>query len=139
MDFASHEPVSAQALERFEVDPQDGPDLDDLHFDVAKGMRSQWNKTALQLIQLRLGEELYEDGDDVPERSEQYLAKLIQERFQRLVVVWKNAQPLPNAGGEMESYEAVEKRMMEDKDIELKSCRHTTRRISVGQFQSCST
>jgi hypothetical protein len=55
VDFASHEPVSAQALERFEVDPQDGPDLDDLHFDVAKGMRSQWNKTALQLIQLRLG------------------------------------------------------------------------------------
>jgi hypothetical protein len=56
-------------------------------------MRSQWNKTALQLIQLRLGEELYEDGD-VFERSEQYLGKLIQERFQRLVVVWKNAQPL---------------------------------------------
>lgn len=126
--------MSAEALEGFASDPQNGPNLADLHFDVAKGMRSQWNKTALQLMHAKLRKELDEEYDQVPERSEQYFTQLIQERFQRLVVIWKNAQPHLTARGEIESYEAVEKRMIEDKDIELKSCRHTTRRINVGHF-----
>jgi len=101
---------------------------------MAKGMQSQWNKTALQLMHVRLLEELEEDYEDVPERSEQYFAQLIQERFQRLVVVWKNAQPRLTTSGDKETYEAVETRMIEDKEIELKSCRHTTRRINVQSF-----
>lgn len=123
--------MSKEALEQFAADSQNGPDLADLHFDVAKGMRSQWNKTALQLMHDKLRKELDEEYENVPERSEQYLAQLIQERFQRLVVVWQNAQPHLTANGEIEDYEAIEKRMIENKDIELKSSRHTTRRLNV--------
>ena len=123
--------MSKEALEQFAADSQNGPDLDDLHFDVAKGMRSQWNKTALQLMHTKLCKELDEEYEDVTERSEQYLTQLIQERFQRLVVVWKNAQPHLTANGETEDYEAIEKRMIENKDIELKSSQHMTRRLNV--------
>jgi hypothetical protein len=132
-DFAGHEPVSTEALARFAADPANGPDLADLHFDVDKGMRSEWNKAALGLMQIKFCAELSEHYDSVPARSSQYFEQLIQEKFQRLVGVWKRAQPRMTASGEPESHEAVETRMMSDKDVELKVCRHTTRRLNVSQ------
>jgi hypothetical protein len=109
--------VSKETLEQVVADLQNGPDLADLHFDVAKGIRSQWGKTALQLMHTKLCKELDEEYENVAERSEQYLMQLIQERFQHLVVVWTNVQPHPTANSEIEDYEAIEKCMIETKDI----------------------
>jgi hypothetical protein len=121
-------------LEQFAADPSKGPDLDDLHFDVKAGMRSEWNKKALRVMQTEFCRQLDENYDGIPVRSAQYFEELFRERFQRLVGVWKHAQPQTTSNGELESHEAIEQRMMDDKDIELKARRHTTRRINV-RFQ----
>ena len=126
--------MRTEALEHFAADPSMGPDLADLHFDVKAGMRSEWNKKALRLMQTEFCRQLDEDYEHVPVRSAQYFEELFQERFQRLAGIWKNAQPQITSSGELESHEAVEQRMMDDKDIELKACHHTTRRINV-RFQ----
>jgi hypothetical protein len=131
-DFAGHEPVSEEALEEFTFDPMKGPDIADLHFDVKAGMRSEWNKKALQIMQAEFCKQLDEEYESVPVRSTQYLEESFRERFQRLANVWKRAQPQLTSGGALESHEAVERRMIEDKDIELKCRRHTTRRINVS-------
>jgi hypothetical protein len=123
--------VQTEALEHFAADPSMGPDLADLHFDVKAGMRSEWNKKALRLMQTEFCRQLDDDYEDVPVRSAQYFEELFRERFQRLAGIWKNAQPQTTSSGELESHEAVEQRMMDDKDIELKARRHTTRRINV--------
>jgi hypothetical protein len=123
--------VTTAALEQFAADPAKGPKLDNLHFDVKAGLRSEWNKKALQLMSAEFRKELEEDYENVPVRSPQYIEELIRERFRRLVNVWKRAQPQMTPSGELESHQAIEQRMMEDKDIELKTCRHITRRINV--------
>jgi hypothetical protein len=124
--------VSTEVLEQFATDPSKGPDLADLHFDVKQGMRSDWNRKALQLMQAEFCRQLEETYENVPTRSAQYFEELIRERFQRLAGLWKRGQPQTTSGGEVESHEDVEQRMMEDKDIDLKACRHTTRRINVS-------
>lgn len=118
-------------MEQFAADPAEGPNLADLHFDVKAGMRSEWNKKALQMMVIAFCKLLQEEYEDVPDRSVQYFEELIRERFQRLAGIWKNAQPQTTSAGEVESHEAVERRMMDDKEIELKARRHTTRRINV--------
>lgn len=132
-DFVSHIPASMEALQQFATDPDDGPDLKDLHFDMDGAMQSEWNKRALQLMRLDFNEKLknFEDFDEIPFRSQQYIDEMLQKRFQRLVTVWKKGQRHMTSNGVMEDHEDVEKRMIADKDVQLKEARHTTRRINV--------
>jgi hypothetical protein len=121
-DFAVHEPVTTAALEQFAADPVEGPKLNNLHFDMKAGLWSEWNKKALQLMLAKFRKELEEDYENVPVRSPQYIEELIRERFQWLVNVWKCVQPQMTPSGELESHQAIEQCMMEDKGIELKTC-----------------
>ena len=129
----SHIPASTEALQQFATDPSKGPDLEDLHFDMKGGMRSDWNQQALQLMRLDFKRQLEDskDVDNIPLRSQQYIDDIFKKRFQRLVTVWKNGQCQMASDGLMESHEDVERRMIADKNVELKESRHTTRRISV--------
>jgi hypothetical protein len=96
-------------------------------------MRSEWNKRALELMRLDFNEKLknFQDSDEIPFRSQQYIDEMLQKRFQRLVTVWKNRQRHMTSNGAVESHEDVEKRMIAEKDVQLKAARHTTRRINV--------
>jgi len=130
-DFIAHEPTSLETLREFATDLSKGPNLEDLHFDMKGGMRSEWNQQALRLMRIDFGRKLEESRDEIPIRSQQYLDGMFQERFQRLVTVWKNGQPQVTGDGEMESHEEVERRMVADKNVQLKAARHNTRRINV--------
>lgn len=129
----SHIPVSTEALQRFATDADEGPDLKDLHFDMNGAMRSEWNKRALELMRLDFNKKLenFEDFDQIPFRSQQYIEEILQKRFQRMVTIWKNGQRHMTSNGVMESHEDVEMRMIANKDLQLKEARHTTRRINV--------
>jgi hypothetical protein len=85
----SHIPVSTEALQRFVTDPDEGPDLKDLHFDMDGAMRSEWNKQALELMRLDFNKKMenFEDFHEIPFRSQQYIEELLQKRFQRLVTI----------------------------------------------------
>lgn len=131
-DFRSHEPVTIEALERFASNPADGPTLEDLHLDIAGGMRSDWNQRVFNLLRQEMCDDM-ELESGIPWRSDEYIEKLIRERFKRLATAWKSAQPRRMADGTTESVDAVELRMINDRDSSLKSARHLTRRINVSQ------
>lgn len=112
-----------------------GPDLSDLHFELPAGLKSQWNKEALRLLQEKFCETLLEDPnfDELP-RSEKYFNKIIQERFMRLASIWRTGQPIEQRGGDMETHKDVEKRLNGRRDNTLQGYRRFTRRSTVNDF-----
>jgi hypothetical protein len=136
LDFAFHEPPSAEQLKAFANDPTKGPCLEDAHFDVKAGMLSEWNKKLLLLLQVTFQKELpgicVARGVTLPARTDKYYGNLVSERFQRLAAIWRQVQPKMNAGGVLESYEETEERMASTRKRTAKKQRHLSRRLYVG-------
>ena len=135
MDFAFHEPPTAEQLQAFVDDPTKGPSLEDAHFDVKAGMLSEWNKKLLLLLQVTFQNELpgicAQQGMRLPPRTDKYYGNLVAERFQRLAYIWKQGQPKMNAKGVLESYKEVEGRMASARKLSAKKQRHLSRRLYV--------
>jgi hypothetical protein len=135
LDFAFHEPPSAEQLQAFAKDPTKGPSLEDAHFDVKAGMLSEWNKKLLLLLQVTFQKELpgicARKGVTLPARTDKYYGNLVSERFQRLAAIWKQGQPKMTAGGVLELYEETEERMVSTRKLTAKKQRHLSRRLYV--------
>ena len=110
-----------------------GPDVDDLHFDCRRGKGSLWNKRVIELIADKLMNRVEEDLDRRwPAPLHDLVQELIWNRFQCLMVVWRDAQPKIGIGGVEERPNKLETRLNESRDIKLKTYRHFTRRNSVS-------
>jgi hypothetical protein len=68
------------------------------------------------VIEILLAELKKKDWDGLPQRSEAYLADLIEGKLERVRTCWRNAQPKLNETGEVETIADVESRMTKKKD-----------------------
>ena len=132
-DFADHIPADRDVVNDFIYGGGPGPDIDDLHFDCRRGKGSPWNKKAIELIADELMNRVDEDPDRRwPALSYDLVQELVWNRFQHLMVVWRDAQPKTGIDGMGERPDELETRLNESRDIKLKTYRHFTRRNSVS-------
>lgn len=108
----------------------DGPDADDLHLDMSGALDSKWNNAACTILVAKL--QAMQVERRLPERSNEYLENLVEDRFKRLFPVWKGAQTQQTATGKWETPEDVERRMVKKKEQQLRNARHSTRCRSVS-------
>lgn len=91
-------------------------------------INSIWN---LQVIEILLAELKTKDWDGLPQRSEAYLADLIEGKLERVRTCWRNAQPKFKETGEVETITDVESRMIKRKDDQERANRAYSRRRNI--------
>ena len=120
-EFADHIPADQDVVNNFIYRGGPGPDIDDLHFDCHWGKGSPWNKRAIELIADELMNRVDEDPDRRwPALSHDLVQELIWNRFQCLMVVWRDAQPKISIGGMEEHPDELEMHLNESRDLKLK-------------------
>jgi hypothetical protein len=129
-DFVAHRPVTQAELEAFFANEGQGPNLQDLHFDMIGGLASDWNKRAFYLLTEQFCREL-NNRKDVPTRSKAYVYKLISDQFTRLATIWKTGQCKVFDDDTWETNEELEERWTRRKDAQTHASRHAVRRFSV--------
>jgi hypothetical protein len=132
-DFISHETANPTDINDYLQDIGDGPDPEDLHFDMISGPDSVWNRRMLQLLLEKLKEE---DRDDLPERSDEYWIDLMAKRFTNLQPTWRKGQRRMKPCGGMESAEEVQNRVATGFDDDDVVARRATRRRHVSSMMS---
>jgi hypothetical protein len=133
-EFALHVPPSRSDIEAFEEEGDagttDGPDPDNMKFDMEGGTTSLWNKKIFSY----LVEQLSERCEDalLPDVSRKYIEYLVTEKYTRCRGYWQQAQPRV-VHGNTESLERVEARMTQKKEQHMEGARHRERRLQVSQ------
>ena len=100
---------------------------------VARGIGPPWNKRAIELI----ADELMNRVDKDPDRRwpallHDLVQELVWNRFQCLMVVWRDAQPKISISWMEEHRDELEMHLNESRDLKLKTYQHFTRRNSVS-------
>lgn len=107
----------------------DGPDPEDLHFEMTCGPDSVWNRRVLELLLEKLKEE---DGDELPERSDAYWLDIMAKRFTSLRTPWTKAQRRITSSGELETPEEVDGHVKSGFSSNRTRARKATRRQTVS-------
>lgn len=134
IEIAQHEPPTQDAIALFLVGKHSGPCLDDLHL-YFEHIASDWNKKAALLLRREFCEDYLGKMDGVPPREEEYHYDLIFDQLERLAKIWRKSRPrrwIEDGVEIIEDPSMVEARMNLEKETDLKTKRHTTRRISVS-------
>ena len=98
-DFAMYESVSPTIIQAYNGGEGDGPNPDNLQLDMASGPESQWNKAALGILLEKFKDTRTEEQWSLPDRSDKYLADLIQERFRHVALIWQKIPTSKNKFG----------------------------------------
>lgn len=138
-DYALLDPPPRSVIKLYESDESGpGPDPKDLRIDMRSPISTAWNQEVVNYLLDAVLEKI--DKDDkwsfLPERSDAYLAEIIEDKMKRAKTNWMNAQPKFNEDGEKETIEEVEGRMVTTKDERGKIVRASTRRQSVSFIHS---
>jgi hypothetical protein len=122
-DIVMHQPPSPEdlRLSRF--------DSEDLRIDMRGEIGSRWNIELLEILEERLSDLGIER--DLPARSSAYLMELLRNRLIRLRNNWRSAQPKKDEFGNLETPEAVERRVLQQTLKAKKEARMRERRIRV--------
>jgi hypothetical protein len=111
-----------------------GPDEDDLHFDMAGPTTNAWNGAVFAIL-FDLFEEQRQTGPvqlRLPPRPKGYVTKMLVDRFRRCRSYWKAARPKLSEAGGMETPDELKTRLTSQTEATLKKARHNTRRRSVS-------
>ena len=132
MDFALHIPPSNQTINHLNnrEGDVDGPDVDDLRFDMRGDVSSEWNQRVFQILLEALNAEKASWG--LPNLPDVYFKDLISEKFLRVRAYWRNAQHKTRDDGKMETWDEVESRLLHEQEIKGKSARKNERRRNVS-------
>jgi hypothetical protein len=132
-DFVDHITAGRQDVHDYEHADGEGPNKNDLHFDMERSPTSPWNKAILAILTDHLIEEREEQPVHLrPQvRPKPYISKMLLDKFRRCQKYWKAGRPQRIANGIQESYEDIEARLNEDGEKSRKYTRHNTRRRSV--------
>jgi hypothetical protein len=111
------------------VDGGDGPDPDDLHFEMESGPDTMWNRRVLEILLERLKET---SGEALPERSDEYWVELLGKRYANMRMPWQEAQPRMMISGELENDTELQSRMVVT--VKSRQCNNKkrTRRYTVS-------
>ena len=71
-------------------DGTDGPNVDDLRFDMRADASSEWNQTVFWMLLEALNAEKADWG--LPDMPDAYFMDLISEKFLRVRTYWRSAQ-----------------------------------------------
>lgn len=104
----------------------DGPNIDDLHFDLPAGLESPWNKKALRMIANDIKQ------SEPHDMSLAFYQLQVEKRFSRIAIVWRKAQQQPLSDGMVESAAQVEERLNAAHNVKARYNRHYTRRRTVN-------
>lgn len=132
-DFALHQSVAPQIADSYSKGEGEGPDENDLRIDMMGALDSEWNKKVLKILLAKLKDTREEEEWLLPNRSDDYLAALIKDRMKRAMRMWAASQCKTNQSGELETWDDVEKRLIAQKDAQLVTNRHATRRRNVSR------
>ncbi|KIM85943.1 hypothetical protein PILCRDRAFT_775973 [Piloderma croceum F 1598] len=127
-DFALHQSVTPQIADAYSKGEEEGPDENDLHIDMMGRLDSEWNKKVLEILLAKLKDVRKEGEWSLPNRSDDYLAALIKDRMKRAMRAWAASQRKTNQSGELETWDDVEQRLVAQKEAQLVTNRHATRR-----------
>lgn len=116
-------------IQWFVTHGDNGPQLEDLHFDVSGGVKSTWNIAIFDLF-LDSIQQAYKGDDTRP--SNEYFLELLEARYRRLMVVWREAKSRRTEDGGDENSEEVEARIEENGGIRAKKSRQASRRHGVS-------
>jgi len=124
-----HQSANESDVQDYANDMVDGPNPEDLHFDMTTGPDSVWNRRVLELLLEKLKEE---DGDMLPARSDAYWIDLLAKRFINLWTPWNKGQRKMKPSGELETPEEVEDRLSTSVAMDEVRSRKATRRNHVS-------
>lgn len=110
----------------------DGPDPENLCFEMTGPKDSAWNQRVVDLLLKKFREVEKEEDWSIPDRSDVYVKNLIQEKFKRIRTIWRKAQLRTKESGELEDEEEWERRASSEQMEQLKKARHLTRRRAVS-------
>ncbi|KAI6094953.1 hypothetical protein F5141DRAFT_1222764 [Pisolithus sp. B1] len=137
LDFITHRPATAEDVRAYEYEDGFGPDRNNLSFDLTQNYSSPWNTYILKLLCQELQARCKEENWPI-KRGDNYIMEILRERYKRLRMVWRNAQPKLTSKGVLETpteTEAclVEGRIQMGKDSRQANCRRNKyhRRVMV--------
>ena len=90
-DFAMYESISPTIIQAYNDGERDDPNPDNLQLDMVSGPKLQWNKAALGILLEKFKDTRTEEQWSLPDRSDKYLADLIQERFRCVALIWQKS------------------------------------------------
>jgi hypothetical protein len=133
-DFADHKTASPEQVKAFVDDTANGPDPEDLHFDMNGLCSNAWNRRVIAALAEKFEEKRRSRPKHlrIPERPVEYVEELLTERFKRCKGHWTDRQAQFTDTGIKETQEEVEIRVNKAKTVELRNARHATRRRNVG-------
>ncbi|KAG1724525.1 uncharacterized protein EDB91DRAFT_1025115, partial [Suillus paluster] len=111
----------------YEYEDGPGPNTQNLAFDLKNGFNTPWNAKILDILLEELKKRSVEEEWPFW-RSDAYYKAILEDRYKRMRMVWRAAQPKVTAKGCLETAEEVEERLIAKRGENLKSVRQTTRR-----------
>ncbi|KIO01342.1 hypothetical protein M404DRAFT_28663 [Pisolithus tinctorius Marx 270] len=127
VEFVTHDSADPIDVHSYEFEDGPGPDSDALVFDMMRNANSPWNSAIIDLLLQELRTRSTEENWPTV-RSERYLRALLVDRYKRLRMTWRKAQPKLTKHGIVETPAETEARLIEEREEVLKLSRRTTRR-----------
>jgi hypothetical protein len=132
-DFVRQQSATREEVDAFVHGIGDGPDPDDLRFDMDGEYNNAWNMTVIKVLvnTFEVVRARSAPHKQIPARPESYLTNLLLEKFKRCKTYWKDGRPHITAGGTIETPQQLQQRLLVNYDASRKIQRHNTRRIKV--------
>ncbi|KAG1728475.1 hypothetical protein EDD22DRAFT_745823, partial [Suillus occidentalis] len=89
-DFIVHQPASHEDVYSYQHEDGQGPDPQNLVFDLANRSRTPWNAKIIDLLLKELQKRCAQEGWPF-QRSDVYYKAILEECYKRLRTVWKAA------------------------------------------------
>lgn len=138
-DFIAHKTARPEDIVRYNAGDGNGPNPEDLHFDMRSGPESPWNTEVMEILLEKLKKKKQTENWSLPEQPDAYFRTLLQDKYKRARERWKTAQPRITDMNVPETSEQVEKRMAAKKEITLKDSRMLKRRSDVSRYVTMVT
>jgi hypothetical protein len=122
-EFIGKPTADPNHVKSFELYGFPAPNPDDLVFDFRNGPQTDWNKEVINILVRKLQTEMT--------KSEAYLTDLVEERYGRVRSSWGRGQPRTYEGTS-ETPAAMEDRVRNVKEVQLKTARRRERRKAVS-------
>jgi hypothetical protein len=139
LEFVSHQSASVDDVERFIEHDGDGPDPENLHFDMNGHYKNGWNQAVIEILLEIFQQKRASAGGrgmwgQLPERSAPYLRRLFREKFRRCKSYWNDALPQVTRAGRLERAEEVGIRLDAKQQVGNTYQRRRRRRSAVCTF-----
>ncbi|KAG1724927.1 hypothetical protein EDB19DRAFT_1593437, partial [Suillus lakei] len=111
----------------YEYEDGPGPNTQNLAFDLKHRFNTPWNAKILNILLEELKKRSVEEEWPFW-RLDGYYKVILKDRYKRMQMVWRAAQPKVTAKGSLETAAEVEERLIAKRGENLKSVCQTTRR-----------